>query len=284
MRDIMTRSKMVLTALAIALLLWGGRLSVAAEPLPIPDKLVVLEFDDALRTHFTNCAPLLKKYGFGGSFFVCEGWNFATNKETFMTWEQIRKLDEDGFEIGNHSGHHKICDTLSREALIAEVEHIERRCREQGITKPDSFAFPSGRHAPMCVEVLKEKGYLFAQRSHEPEFRQLKRGRAYDPKEDHHLLVPRVYNLGPGCPWKEFLWALDQAKDGKIAVLGFHGVPGWWKPGEVSLEYFERILKHLHDNGYQCVALRDLANYVDPTKGPDDPYEPIRRRVKAQQK
>jgi len=55
MEDIMTRSKMALTPLAVALLLLGNRLSSAAELLPIPDKLVVLEFDDAMRTHFTNC-------------------------------------------------------------------------------------------------------------------------------------------------------------------------------------------------------------------------------------
>ena len=280
----MIRLHQSLAILAAPVLVCGIGRSDAADRLPIPDKLVVLEFDDALRTHYANCAPLLKKYGFGGTFFVCEGWDFATNKETFMTWEQIKKLDEDGFEVANHTGHHKMCDTLSREEFIAEVEHIERRCREHGITKPVTFCFPSGRHAPMCLQVLKEKGYLFTQRSHEPEFRQLERGLAYDPKEDHRLLVPRVHNFGPSRSWEDFLWALDQAKDGKIAVLGFHGVPGWGKPGEISVEHFEKILKHLRDNGYKCVALRDLARYVDPTKGPTDPYAPIRRRLKAQGK
>ena len=36
----------------------------------IPDKLVVLTFDDAPVTQFTNATPLLKKYGFGATFFV----------------------------------------------------------------------------------------------------------------------------------------------------------------------------------------------------------------------
>ena len=36
----------------------------------IPDKLVVLTFDDAIISHYTNVAPLLKKYKFGATFFT----------------------------------------------------------------------------------------------------------------------------------------------------------------------------------------------------------------------
>ncbi|MEP7365288.1 MAG: polysaccharide deacetylase family protein [Acidobacteriota bacterium] len=39
---------------------------------PVPDKLVVLTFDDGVVSHATFVAPLLKQYGFGGTFFVCE--------------------------------------------------------------------------------------------------------------------------------------------------------------------------------------------------------------------
>lgn len=42
----------------------------AAEP--IPDRLVVLTFDDASASHATFVAPLLKKFGFTATFFVCE--------------------------------------------------------------------------------------------------------------------------------------------------------------------------------------------------------------------
>ncbi len=38
---------------------------------PIPDKLVVLTFDDGCSAHATYVAPLLKSLGFGASFYVC---------------------------------------------------------------------------------------------------------------------------------------------------------------------------------------------------------------------
>jgi peptidoglycan/xylan/chitin deacetylase (PgdA/CDA1 family) len=74
---------------------------------PIPDKLVVLTFDDSSKSHFTIARPLLKKYGFGATFFITEGFDFRSNKRDYMTWEEIAQLHRDGFEIGNHTLDHK---------------------------------------------------------------------------------------------------------------------------------------------------------------------------------
>jgi peptidoglycan/xylan/chitin deacetylase (PgdA/CDA1 family) len=73
---------------------------------PIPDRLVVLTFDDASKSHFTVARPVLLKYKFGATFFVTEGWDFATNKRDYMTWEEIARLHKDGFEVGNHTKDH----------------------------------------------------------------------------------------------------------------------------------------------------------------------------------
>jgi hypothetical protein len=39
---------------------------------PIPDRLVVLTFDDAVKSHHSVVRPILKQYGFGATFFVTE--------------------------------------------------------------------------------------------------------------------------------------------------------------------------------------------------------------------
>src|SRR6059058_4995307 len=73
---------------------------------PIPDKLVVLTFDDSSKSHFTVARPLVKKHGFGATFFITEGFDFPTNKRDYMTWDEIAQLHRDGFEIGNHTRDH----------------------------------------------------------------------------------------------------------------------------------------------------------------------------------
>lgn len=65
----------------------------AAEP--VPDKVVVLTFDDSVRSHFTVARPLLKKYRFGATFFITEGFDFKTDKDNYMTWEQILRQTAD---------------------------------------------------------------------------------------------------------------------------------------------------------------------------------------------
>ena len=67
---------------------------------------MVLTFDDSKASHYTVVRPLLKKYGFGATFFITEGFTFRTNKEDYLTWEQIAELHRDGFEIGNHTRDH----------------------------------------------------------------------------------------------------------------------------------------------------------------------------------
>ena len=109
---------------------------------PIPDKLVVLTFDDASKSHFTVAREMLKKYRFGATFFVTEGWDFATNKTDYMSWEEIAQLHKDGFEIGNHTKDHMGVNPRTVRDLTAQVRAINERCKAHGIPEPVSFAYP----------------------------------------------------------------------------------------------------------------------------------------------
>src|SRR4249920_1711094 len=99
---------------------------------PIPDKLVVLTFDDASKSHYTIARPLLKKHKFGATFFITEGWDFATNKKDYMSWEEIAQLHKDGFEIGNHTRDHMTVEAKSIRDLAAQLRAINLRCKEHG--------------------------------------------------------------------------------------------------------------------------------------------------------
>ena len=63
----------------------------------VPDKLVVLTFDDGNKSAVTFVAPLLKEYGFKATFFITEGLNFLTNEEHYVTWDEVQRLYEEGF-------------------------------------------------------------------------------------------------------------------------------------------------------------------------------------------
>jgi peptidoglycan/xylan/chitin deacetylase (PgdA/CDA1 family) len=252
--------------------------AVALEP--IPDKLVVLTFDDASKSHFTIARPVLLKYKLGATFFVTEGWDFATNKKDYMTWEEIAQLHKDGFEIGNHTKDHQAVTDKTVRDLAAQVRGINDRCKEHGIPRPISFAYPGNAITKQALPDLKDLGMRFARRGGAPE-RPYKDGQgfAYEPGLDHPLLVPTAGDGRPHWTLDDFKAAVSQARHGKIAVLQFHGVPDTaheWVT--TKQETFEEYMKYLAENKFAVIALRDLAKYVDPEVVPADPFGVVEDR------
>src|SRR4051812_866217 len=131
---------------------------------PIPDKLVVLTFDDSVVSQFTVVRPLLKQYKFGATFFISEGFGFPTNKTDYMTWEQIAQLHQDGFEIGNHTRDHMGVTRENLPRLREQIETINEHCKAHGIPRPQSFAYPGNAIAPEALPLLAELGIRFARR------------------------------------------------------------------------------------------------------------------------
>ena len=92
---------------------------------PISDRVVVPTFNDGKRTDAEFLAPPLEGFGFGATFFLSEGLG-VSEKDYFLTWEEVRELHGRGFEIGNrtrshpdHTRSHPDVSKLDRGRLIA---------------------------------------------------------------------------------------------------------------------------------------------------------------------
>ncbi len=270
--------------LSILLLLFLPRVSRAAELQPIPDRLVVLTFDDSVKSHATTVGPLLKKLGFGATFFITEGFTFTTDKTHYMTWEEIKALNDMGFEIGNHTRNHKGVSKQSDEEFLADLEFIEKQCEAHRIPRPVSFAYPGNDIHIHALKVIQQKGYLWARRGGAPEYPYDKgQGSAYTPYDDHPLLIPSAGDARPAWTMTNFQMAAALATKGKIAVLQFHGVPDSEHPWvNTDPTMFDSYMNFLKEKNFTVIALRDLARYVDPARGPADPFATIQRRLKVQ--
>ena len=252
---------------------------------PVPDRLVVLTFDDSKESHYSFVRPILKRYRFSATFFITEGFSFATNKQDYMTWEQIKSLHDDGFEIGNHTRDHLGVSTRTLGKLREQVEAINARCVEHGIPRPTSFAYPGNAIVPEALPILKELGIRFARRGGAPEHPyDWGRGFAYEPGADHPLLIPSAGDARPDWTLEDFKRAVTQAQKGRIAVLQFHGEPDREHPWvHTRPERFDEYMRYLHTNAFKVIALRDLARYVDPAQAPANPLAIVDKR-KAERK
>lgn len=214
-----------------------------------PQKTVVLTFDDSVKSQALFVAPLLKKNGFNATFFITEGFSFKTKKDLYMTWEEIKNLHDQGFEIGNHTRNHKNVKSLNDEKLNASLEYIEKQCEKFGIPKPVSFCYPGYATSEKAVKVLKERGYKFARAGGE---------RASEIGKENLLLLPQAFDGKPKSTFEQFKTAVDKADATHIPILTFHGVPDIEHPWvNTDQKKFVKYINYLIENNFRVIALRD---------------------------
>jgi peptidoglycan-N-acetylglucosamine deacetylase len=252
-RLIFIMKKIFLTAFCVFILIAAQNVFTQNIPTKIPDHVIVLTFDDAVSNHATLVAPLLKKYGFGATFYVCEfPPDFSTNKEQYMTWQQIKMISDMGFEIGNHTGHHVGIKNISKVKLVSELNFIDSICVEKNIHVPTTFAYPGCGYSLDNLPVLKEHGIIFARTCE---------NHPYDPTKDDPLLIPSFAIQGKDST--VFYDAIKKAVNGNIVVLLFHGIPDKLHPWvDTQPELFEKYMKYLFDNNFAVISMRDLSRFI----------------------
>ncbi len=260
--------------LSMVLALAGAAQPAAAQrPKPVPPKTVVLTFDDAVKTHLTVVAPLLKQLGFRATFFITQKW--MDDPAYFLTWEEVARIHRMGFEIGNHSWTHGDFGRAgSGEKLGAELEMVEKELARVGVPKPTSFAWCGNAFGPEAIAQLRARGYTAARRGMQPEipYGTIQVGPALQVRAHHPLLIPTTGDAYPAWTFDHFKRVLAQAKPGEITVLQFHGVPDEKHPWVTTPpEAFREYMTYLKQQGYRAIALRDALPYYDAAHLPDDP-------------
>jgi peptidoglycan/xylan/chitin deacetylase (PgdA/CDA1 family) len=128
---------------------------------PLPPNPVVLTFDDGHLDHYTNVFPLLRQYGFTGTFFMVS--EFADNNRLgYMTWQQIAEMANSGMSMESHTKTHADLRERSYDFLVFEIlGSVESIASHTGI-EPRFFAYPVGRYDSHTLNVLNTTRILRA--------------------------------------------------------------------------------------------------------------------------
>ena len=122
----------------------------------LPQRSVLLTFDDGYAGHFELVAPLLLRHRFTGTFFISSG---LIGRPGYLTWEQLRKLVFLGMEIGSHGVSHRSLAGLSRAELEEELSGSKRRLEEELGVPVRAIAAPGGSWNRAVSEAVKHAGY-----------------------------------------------------------------------------------------------------------------------------
>jgi len=126
---------------------------------PLPEKPIVLTFDDGYRSMYTTVYPLLKERGWSGTFYCITNARWS---EGCLSEEMIREMAEGGMEIGSHTVSHLELNSLGGERLLSELS--ESRDVLTAITGQEisSLCYPAGRYNEKTKAAAEETGYLSA--------------------------------------------------------------------------------------------------------------------------
>jgi peptidoglycan/xylan/chitin deacetylase (PgdA/CDA1 family) len=121
----------------------------------LPPGALALTFDDGWLTQYTNALPVLRGEGAPATFFVIT--RFLSTIPGYMTWEQVRAMKDQGFEVECHSHNHPNLDQLrARDPGAAQSEIWESLAvlEERLGRSKRLFAYPNGRWDPPVAALV----------------------------------------------------------------------------------------------------------------------------------
>ncbi len=139
---------------------------------PLPDKTVVITFDDGYDNIYYHAHPILKEFAFPYTIFVTPPLIGKANYQ--LNWQQVKRMASENASFANHGKQHNHLlsknpeesqqDWLTRNML--DIEYAEKMLEKNIGYSLKYFAYPYGEFDKHLKTQLSAQGYIgFAQHS-----------------------------------------------------------------------------------------------------------------------
>lgn len=123
----------------------------------IPERPVVLTFDDGYLDVFQNAYPIMQQYGYVGTFFI-----IGNTVDTYqnLSTKKLKKMINNGWEIGSHSMSH--IDLNQGNNWEYEIVGSKNLLEEKLGVTIQTFAYPYGLADSAVIRYTMNAGYTSA--------------------------------------------------------------------------------------------------------------------------
>ncbi len=125
----------------------------------LPEKPVVLTFDDGYEDNYTTLLPMLEERHMTAVVYMVTN---SIGRKGYLSWNQLRDMQKRGIEIGSHTANHQPLTRLDREKQAEEMKLSKLLMEWNGLKTIYSFSYPNGAYDEGMPELLQENEYLNA--------------------------------------------------------------------------------------------------------------------------
>jgi peptidoglycan/xylan/chitin deacetylase (PgdA/CDA1 family) len=129
---------------------------------PLPNRPVLLTFDDGYVDNLEIAQPLLRKHGAKATIFVATGCaddraHGIAGMTPLMSASQLRELDPQIIELALHSHSHSAFDSMSLHEIEDDLRRSLEFFREHHISLTPALAYPFGARPKRLMSELSNR-------------------------------------------------------------------------------------------------------------------------------
>ena len=139
----------------------------------LPERAVLLTFDDGYRSVREVALPWLRRFGYPAVSFVSTGYIGGCStfdrgdepEEPICDWEDLRELQQQGISIQSHGVTHRGFSSLGPEEQEEELTRSKVMLESHLGSRVEVFAFPygdNGGNPPESAKTLEKVGFRAA--------------------------------------------------------------------------------------------------------------------------
>lgn len=128
----------------------------------LPDKPILITFDDGYLNNYTIGFEILKKYDAKATIFIVTGRMGLQGAVTYphFTWEQALEMEKSGLvDIQSHTQYHSHLSQIGRASLVVELRKSKYTIEKNLNKKVNILAYPYGEQNDRVITYAKEAGY-----------------------------------------------------------------------------------------------------------------------------
>ncbi len=131
----------------------------------LPDNPVIITFDDGYASNYTLAFPILKEVDFKATIFLNVGFiGRERYGHRFLSWEEIREMQDYGIEFGSHGMSHRNLVKIKEKEAKKEIEESKRILETFLGKSVVALAYPygAGSDTSEVKNLVAKAGYIVA--------------------------------------------------------------------------------------------------------------------------